>query len=199
MGGHSEVARYPGAATRFDRWAAHYDASQLQRVLYEPVHQAVAARVVRPGRVLDVGCGTGRLLRRVADRHGGHDLAGVDASGRMAARAQAAVRSATVVVARAEQLPFVDSLFDVVLVTLSLSHWDDPHAGLAEISRVCVPHGVVIVADVMRPAELRAAMHDHGLTVTAAQRVLSVAGIVNVSVLVTSRRPAKVRRRWRTA
>src|SRR5262249_61595545 len=55
---------------RFDCWAADYDASQLQSMLFGPAHEAVVRyarlHVPRPGRILDVGCGTGRLAARIA-------------------------------------------------------------------------------------------------------------------------------------
>ena len=60
----------PGFTRRFDDWAASYDLSPLQAVLYGPVHDAVlryARQHVRhPGMILDVGCGTGRLSARLA-------------------------------------------------------------------------------------------------------------------------------------
>ena len=53
----------------FDRWAASYELSDLQRLLFDPVHVTVQAEVRRHvvdrAAVLDVGCGTGRLLRRL--------------------------------------------------------------------------------------------------------------------------------------
>ncbi|GAA3192169.1 class I SAM-dependent methyltransferase [Actinocorallia longicatena] len=176
-----------GTAVRFERWAEHYDASQLQRVLYEPVHREVAAGIDGRGRLLDIGCGTGRLLRYLAGRRQGLDLVGLDASTAMAARARTAAGTARVVVGRAERLPFAAEVFDVVLVTLSLSHWDDPGAGLAEIGRVCRPGALIMIADVMCPGELGRAMRARGLTVTSVRRVPSVAGIVEVGLLVAGK------------
>jgi ubiquinone/menaquinone biosynthesis C-methylase UbiE len=50
--------------------------------------------------------------------------------------------------AAAEQLPFADAVFDLVVVTLSLSHWRDRAAGLREIARVMAPGATLVAADV---------------------------------------------------
>jgi SAM-dependent methyltransferase len=51
--------------------------------------------------------------------------------------------SAPVVRGRAERLPFADRCFDAALAVLTVHHWDDPEAGLAEISRVAAKQVVV--------------------------------------------------------
>jgi trans-aconitate methyltransferase len=74
----------PGYARRFDDWAASYDLSPLQAVLYGPVHDAVLRyareHVRRPGMILDVGCGTGRLSARLASAYDQARVVGIDAS-----------------------------------------------------------------------------------------------------------------------
>lgn len=139
---------------RFDGWAASYDRSQLQTVLYGRVHEAVLRyarrHVQRPGRILDVGCGTGRLADRLISAYRHACVAGVDASTGMIRNAGTAAVSyrARFAAAAAEQLPFADAAFDLVVVTLSVSHWCDKAAGLAEISRVMAPGATLVVADV---------------------------------------------------
>ena len=122
-----------------DRWAGSYDASQLQTVLYGPSHEGVlrSARqhVPRPGRILDVGCGTGLLAARLADAFAGARVAGVDLSAGMIRRAAAARAGSGAGFAAgcAEELPFAGAVFGLVVVTLSMSHWCDVAAGLGEI------------------------------------------------------------------
>lgn len=144
----------PESVRRFDGWAATYDRSQLQTALYGPVHEAVLRyarrHVQHPGRILDVGCGTGRLPARLASGYLHARVVGVDASTTMIknAGATAALYRARFAAAAAEQLPFADAAFDLVVMTLSVSHWCDQAAGLAEIGRVMAPGGILVAADI---------------------------------------------------
>jgi ubiquinone/menaquinone biosynthesis C-methylase UbiE len=86
-------------------------------------------------RVLDVGCGTGRLVRALAEP-GIAQVWGVDAEPRMLEVARAAVpSSAGLKLGRAEELPFKDGWFDRVVFWLSL-HLVDRSAAFAEAFRV---------------------------------------------------------------
>jgi 2-polyprenyl-3-methyl-5-hydroxy-6-metoxy-1,4-benzoquinol methylase len=144
----------PEPVRRFDRWAASYDHSQLQTMLYSRVHETVlryARRYVQhPGRILDVGCGTGRLVAGLLSGYYHARVVGVDASTGMIRNAGAVPCSgrARFAAAAAERLPFADAAFDLVVATLSVAHWCDQAAGLAEIRRVMAPGAVLVAADV---------------------------------------------------
>jgi SAM-dependent methyltransferase len=148
-----DLATSSGA--RFDRWASTYDASPLQPTLFAPVHQTalqLAQHLVPDARrVLDVGCGTGRLLRQTRQRYRPAELVGVDLARGMLA---AAIRATTTELrihylhAGAEHLPFTDEMFDLVFATMTMRHWTDQAAGIAEIGRVLTPGGVLVLADV---------------------------------------------------
>src|SRR5271157_300068 len=90
MTDHREVAH-------FDRWSSHYDRSIMQRLFFGPVQEATIAEAAREpdevNAVLDVGCGTGQLLRRIANRYPDAELVGVDPSSGMVRQAQAAAAS----------------------------------------------------------------------------------------------------------
>lgn len=108
-------------------------------------------------RVLDVGCGTGTLLKLLAPQAGasGH-LTGVDLSTGMleVARAKLAGLPAELVLANAEDLPFPDASFD--RVTTSLAVHEMTVTGrlntLKEMRRVLKPGGIAAVAE-MRPPD----------------------------------------------
>jgi ubiquinone/menaquinone biosynthesis C-methylase UbiE len=141
---------------RFSRWAPTYDRSYLQRIVFEPVQlamlEAVSRALPRPGHVLDVGCGTGQLLRRAAASFPDAHLVGVDPASEMIRQAEASLPvgvRARFVQAAAETLPFGDASFDLVVTSMSFHHWADQRAGLREMSRVLAQGGVMVLADAL--------------------------------------------------
>lgn len=94
--------------------------------------------------ILNVGAGTGSY--EPADR----EVTAVEPSGVMIA--QRPPGSTPVVQARAEALPFEDDSFDAAMAIITVHHWDDPAAGLAEMVRVARERVVVLTFD---PTRLR--------------------------------------------
>jgi ubiquinone/menaquinone biosynthesis C-methylase UbiE len=117
----------------------------------------VAAVTRDDARVLEVGCGPGHLSIVLARRHG-LDVTGVDLDPAMIERARTNAGRAFAgeasrpmfLVSDVASLAFPDRSFDLVVSTLSMHHWADPTAGLAEIGRVLRPDGRVLVWD-LRP------------------------------------------------
>jgi SAM-dependent methyltransferase len=99
-------------------------------------------------RVLDVGCGSAAFWRANADRIDPSWLLTLtDLSPGMIESARAALgERAEYVVADAQELPFADRSFDVVVATHMLYHVPDRPKALAEFARVLVPGGVVHAA-----------------------------------------------------
>jgi ubiquinone/menaquinone biosynthesis C-methylase UbiE len=92
-------------------------------------------------RVLDVGCGTGRLAAGLVER--GNRVWGVDSSPEMVQAAKA--RGVNAKVARAERLPFKEDWFERAVLWLSVHLLDRPQA-FAELRRVLAPDGRVLIA-----------------------------------------------------
>jgi SAM-dependent methyltransferase len=92
-------------------------------------------------RVLDVGCGTGRVAAALAQR--GARVWGVEPSPEMAAVAR--TRVSTVKVAPAEKLPFKDAWFERAVMWLVIHLVDRPRA-FTELLRVLGPGGRLVIA-----------------------------------------------------
>jgi len=147
---------------RFNRWAESYDRHILQRLIFEPVQRTLlelaAAEVPAPEAILDVGCGTGRLLRATEDLFPGARLEGVDAAAEMVRYAQAALPTGSRIRfqnAVAEKLPFGNAEFDLVFSTMTFHHWADQRAGIAEVARVLAPGGRWLLADFIATGWMR--------------------------------------------
>ena len=138
---------------RFNRWAATYDQSVLQRLLFGPVHSKMLDLLMQegpkdpPSCIIDIGCGTGRLLRAAAVRWPEAQLFGVDPAEQMVSEATRLNPNAIFKLASAESLPFPDQTADIVLSSLSFHHWANQEKGLKEIARVLRPGGLFCLAD----------------------------------------------------
>lgn len=101
-------------------------------------------------RVLEVGCGTGLILSRIAQH--ASEAVGMDLSKGMLKSARD--RGLKVAVASANQLPFPDDSFDLVCSFKVLAHVPDIRGALAEIARVTKPGGQMAL-ELYNPWSLR--------------------------------------------
>jgi ubiquinone/menaquinone biosynthesis C-methylase UbiE len=137
----------------FDQRARDYEEGWRGRLHHEIADRTAdlaLASVPAPQRILDVGCGTGYLLRQLAARcPQASELAGIDAAPAMidVAAATAADDRLHFRVGTAEELPWPAGTFDLVVSTTSFDHWADQQAGLTECARVMVPGGTLVLAD----------------------------------------------------
>ena len=140
---------------RFDQWASTYEHSWLQRAFFDRAHQAtlaLAASIVhQPANILDVGCGTGKLLRRATTYWPEAHLIGIDPANGMIEMAKRLTPNATFSTGMAEALPLQDTSVDLALSTTSFHHWQDQAAGIREIARVLRPGGCFILVDISFP------------------------------------------------
>ena len=127
----------------FDGRAERYEELRpLDANWWETFDALVRLGELRGLRVLEVGCGTGRLAHALEERERARVWA-VDASPAMVARARALGVNARV--ARAEALPFKAGWFDAVVMRMALHLLDRPRA-LAQAERVIGPGGRVVIA-----------------------------------------------------
>ena len=128
----------------------------LERARREP-ETFFASHALRPGlRVLDVGCGTGDMLRLIAPLVSPGRCVGVDLSETMVAeakrRASEPSEHLSFQLADAQALALDDASFDRVTATQVLVHLPQPAAALSEFHRVLAPGGILVIGEVDWPA-----------------------------------------------
>ena len=113
------------------------------RALHARVIDALRRRPGPAGALLDAGCGTGGLLRRLVGL--GRPLAGLDFNPAAAARA-AAKSGARTAAGDANRLPFADGAFAALTSCDMLCHRAvDPLTALAEFRLVLAPGGTMVL------------------------------------------------------
>lgn len=134
--------RASDARAYYDALSGSYDQRRAS-----PYHQMVddleletVAPYAAGARLVELGCGTGRLLSRLAAV--AKEAVGVDVSEGMAARARA--KGLDVRIADLGALPFEDASFDLTYSFKVLAHVADPEAAIAEAARITRPGGHVV-------------------------------------------------------
>ncbi len=131
------------SASGFDRCAARYDELRpVDENWWELFETIVELGALRGERVLEIGCGTGRLAQALEERVLARVWA-VDASSEMVARTKSLGVNARV--ARAEALPFKRGWFGAAVLRMVVHLVDRPRA-LAEAARVLSPAGRLVIA-----------------------------------------------------
>jgi demethylmenaquinone methyltransferase/2-methoxy-6-polyprenyl-1,4-benzoquinol methylase len=140
-------------AAMFDDVAAGYDrtnailsmgTSALWRLA------TVRALGIIPGdRILDIAAGTGTSSAAIA--RAGARVTALDFSAGMVAVGRERHRDIEFVEGDATALPFDDASFDAVTVSFGLRNVNDPHAALAEMRRVLVPGGRLVICEFTTP------------------------------------------------
>lgn len=147
----------------FNHWSSTYEVSLGQRFLFDPVHHIVLDLIAdgfKPERILDIGCGTGRLLREAGAHWPAARLFGADPAHGMLSVAHRIASQNAHFQAVAEELPLQPGSFDLVLSTISFHHWRDGAAGIRSVARVLRPGGLFLLAD-LRPPRLIPGANGH--------------------------------------
>src|SRR5262245_17651010 len=128
-----DIDRYYAESKGLVRWIEQRRLSALVRL----------AEAQPRANLLEVGCGGGHVLQQFPQAR----RTGIDLSANMLRRARVRLNG-TVQLLRgsAEQLPFADARFDVVLCTEVLEHVPDPAVVISELIRVAAPGARVIIS-----------------------------------------------------
>jgi ubiquinone/menaquinone biosynthesis C-methylase UbiE len=147
---------------QFGKQAEAYAALMLRSPDSGLAHLIETARPTPDDRMLDVGCGTGRMAVGLAPLVG--HVTGVDLTPAMldqarALQAEAGVANIEWREADVTALPFGDGAFSLVTCKAMLHHTASPAAVLAEMSRVCAFGGRIAASD-LTPAPSKSVAFD---------------------------------------
>jgi cyclopropane fatty-acyl-phospholipid synthase-like methyltransferase len=192
-------------AEHFDSWAPRYDAEIRQQVpRYDEIHDTLVSLLGMrpPGRVLDLGTGTGTTALRILEAFPGTCVVGVDVSEEMLHRAseRLSAHADRFEVQRSDIAdPELRGGFDAIVSVLAVHHlWGDEKRHLfTRLWEHTAPGGVLIVADVFRhasdllrqlydyprPEDPHEAEHDHPDTTAEHLQWLVAAGFASVDVV----------------
>lgn len=138
---HPVVEEYSRLARDYDtRWSFYVEAT---------TRETMARLAPRPtDRLLDVGCGTGALLYRLARSYPPAQLVGLDPVPEMLAIARRRLPEGIELrEGWAEQLPYEDASFEVVVSCNMFHYIRQPVVALREMGRVLRPGGQLVITD----------------------------------------------------
>jgi ubiquinone/menaquinone biosynthesis C-methylase UbiE len=136
--------------TDFDHMVSFFD-QMVQTNWLSNIHRNIVDHATRntQGTIIDIGCGTGRLLQRLMDKFG--TGVGVDLSPEMVKEASRQAREKefeqrlNFIQGDAYQLPFEDNEFDTSLSTCVMFLLPEPEKGIAEMIRVTKSKGQLMM------------------------------------------------------
>ena len=133
-------AAYDTLGPRFGEWNERVEGDPWERFLDE-----LAARLPDGGRVLDLGCGNGAKIARLA---GSFDLVGVDFSQEQLRLGRAKVPEATLVAGDFSELHIAANTFDAVTALYSIMHVprQEHQALFGRIARWLKPGGLFLAS-----------------------------------------------------
>ena len=165
MDDSNEVQAYSSAAA--DAYLSNIDGTFVEH--------ALSLIGPAPGYALDIGCGPGQILARLATRLPEWKFLGIDRSLTMIHRARqtpdscgrpgvksiapSATGNLCFLAGDAKSLPFRDASFDLVLCNSVLHHIGDPSRLFSEIRRLAKPGAAILLRDLRRPSRIGFAFH----------------------------------------
>jgi len=153
--------RIPNEEGIFDQDVADAFQKFTNYYFFRRLHNKVVKQLKKmnpSGKLVDIGCGAGNVLVKIAKVLPHLDLHGVDMSieilelARNKAKNEGVKNRIEFKPGSGENLPFEDNSLDFIISTLSLHHWLDPLRVFNEIERVLKEDGVFLVFDFRRDA-----------------------------------------------
>lgn len=140
---------------KFNKRASVYD-EQFEGIMSEKVYRLVTNTIqLSPeDKILDVGCGTGTILKRLNDKCRIEGF-GIDIEEKMIEQAKKKCPQMKIQICDCSNTPFEDNTFDSVIACMTFHHFYNQTAFAKEISRILKKGGKLYLADPSFPFLLR--------------------------------------------
>ncbi len=147
----------------FDKQAGNYDFDKNgkhARKQYKHILNKVDK--LKFSNVLDVGFGTGEILKNIMEKYPDKNYYGIDISENMLKKAGEKLKNEanlSLTLGDSENLPYEDEKFDLILVNDSFHHYPNPNRVVREIFRVLKKRGHLILSDYYKSFFIRLIMN----------------------------------------
>ncbi len=119
-------------------------------------YQLAEIKKIRPGRLIDIGCGPGAFLQLVQSSFPDIQLNALDLSEEMVQETRRRLSdTAVATVGDSEHMPLDDSQYQTVTCNMSIHHYPHPQRALNEMYRILTPGGYLLLNDMDCIAPIR--------------------------------------------
>lgn len=144
---------------KFDKRAEKYD-NEFEGRLSEKFYNLVTENVVLSDgfNVLDMGCGTGTVLRRLSEKRK-ISCFGIDVEEKMLEVAHKKCPDMDIRLCSCSETPFENDFFDVIVACMAYHHFPEKDKFAAEAARLLKHNGTLYIADPKLPLPVRKLMN----------------------------------------
>ncbi len=173
----------------FGRFVMSFIFDRGNAILNRFSHEMMAIQT--DDRVLDIGCGTGKLIFDIASQIGDGYIEGVDYSSTMVSIARRKnkqhIKNGKVKISEGDfgKLPYMEDSFDKVCSVNTIYFWPDPEYAARKIACILKPGGIFVVAfEDIKQLEQRRLNKDifHFYTTDDVRSLLTTAGFSAVDI-----------------
>lgn len=135
-----------------DYWNQVWSKDKIQRN-YQNLFKLIIDRIPPNAKVIDIGCGVGRLSKLIKEKCS-VEVVGLDFSSW--ACKQLSKDGFETIVSTLPQIPIIDNSFDVAIATEVLEHLDKPERTIKEMARVVKSGGIIMCSmpnNMLHPSE----------------------------------------------
>ena len=140
---------------KFDKRAESYDEGfegKSSQKFYDLVTGNV--EITAGMNVLDVGCGTGTILRRLSEKYSFHGF-GIDVEEKMLEQARKKCLDMDIRLCSCDDTPFDNEQFDVIIACMAYHHFPNKDGFSKEVARLLKKGGMLYIADPKLPLPVR--------------------------------------------